>query len=156
MTQRHLDSGYVLDDDPTRIDVDAAHSFIAHESYWAKGRERLVMAELVAGAARVVGVYASDETMVGFARAVSDGHTFAWLADVYVLHQHRGHGLGVELVREMVDNGPFAHLRWMLGTHDAHDLYRRFGFAEPTYRIMERRRAEHRSDPTHEQVRAPH
>jgi predicted N-acetyltransferase YhbS len=56
-----------------------------------------------------------------------------------VLEEHRGRGLGVELVRFSVDEGPFAHTKWLLHTVDAHDLYRKFGFEEPNERAMERR-----------------
>jgi ribosomal protein S18 acetylase RimI-like enzyme len=75
---------------------------------------------------------------VGFARAFTDGVSLVYLADVYVLPEYRGRGLGVELVREMVENGPFANLRWILHTRDAHALYRKLGFAEPSERVMER------------------
>jgi len=61
-----------------------------------------------------------------------------YLADVYVLPELRGRGLGVELVREMVENGPYASLKWLLHTEDAHELYRKFGFAEPSPKVMER------------------
>jgi GNAT superfamily N-acetyltransferase len=57
---------------------------------------------------------------------------------MYVLPEHRGRGLGVELVREMIDNGPYAARRWLLHTRDAHELYRRFGFGPPGERLMER------------------
>jgi GNAT superfamily N-acetyltransferase len=60
-----------------------------------------------------------------------------YLADVYVLEECRGRGLGVELVREIVDNGPNADRRWVLHTRDAHALYERFGFG-PSERLMER------------------
>lgn len=92
------------------------------------------------GSWRVVGVYESATgRQVGFARAVSDGVTTAYLADVFVIADARGHGLGKELVREMIDNGPGAGLRWMLFTADAHELYRQFGFAEHTRgRFLER------------------
>src|SRR5439155_16685358 len=59
------------------------------------------------------------------------------LADVYVLDEHRGRGLGVELVREIVENGPFAGRRWVLHTRDAHALYEKLGFG-PNERLMER------------------
>ena len=75
---------------------------------------------------------------MGFCRAVSDDASLAYLADVYVLPEHRGRGLGVELVREMIDNGPYAARRWLLHTRDAHELYRRFGFGPPGERLMER------------------
>jgi GNAT superfamily N-acetyltransferase len=76
--------------------------------------------------------------MVGFARAVSDGVAIAYLADVYVLPEARGRGLGKELVRTMIDRGPGARLRWALHTSDAHGLYRQFGFAPPTGMYLER------------------
>lgn len=85
----------------------------------------------------MVGVYRDGE-QVGFARAVSDGVAVAYLADVYVLPDHRGHGLGKELVAEMVERGPYAHVRWLLHTRDAHALYEQFGFASPGERLMER------------------
>ena len=68
----------------------------------------------------------------------SDDTTYAWLFDVYVLPAYRGRGLGAELVREAVENGPQAHVRWMLHTRDMHGLYARFGFASPDERCLER------------------
>jgi predicted N-acetyltransferase YhbS len=52
--------------------------------------------------------------------------------------EHRGRGLGEELVREMIDNGPYAHVKWLLHTTDAHPLYRSFGFVDPSFRVLER------------------
>jgi GNAT superfamily N-acetyltransferase len=135
--KRELGDGYELDDDRARIDREAVHRYLSQESYWAKGRPREVMDALIDGAARVVGLY-RDGIQVGFSRAVSDGHVQSYLADVYVLEEHRGRGLGVELVRFSVDEGPLARTRWYLHTRDAHDLYRKFGFADPSERVLER------------------
>jgi GNAT superfamily N-acetyltransferase len=135
--RRELSDGLVLDDDPMRVDVDAVHDFLANESYWANGRPREVVERLVRDADRVVGLY-DGERQIGFARAFTDGTALVYLADVYVLPAYRGRGLGVELVREMVDNGPYSHLRWSLHTRDAHGLYRRFGFDAPSERVLER------------------
>ena len=137
--RRELPGGYELDDDVDRIDIDAVHRYLAGESYWAEGRPRAVVEELVRGATRLVGLYRDDE-QVGFARTFSDGHTLAYLADVYVLEEHRGVGLGVELVREAVEHSPFGDARWLLHTRDAQPLYERFGFGPPGERLMERRR----------------
>ncbi len=136
--RRELDDGYELDDDPTRIDVDAVHDYLANVSYWAKGRPRETVERLVRETTRVVGLY-YDGRQVGFARAFSDGVALVYLADVYVLEEHRGRGLGVALVREMVEHEPLAGLKWILHTRDMHGLYRRFGFGEPSERVMERR-----------------
>ncbi len=138
--KRDLEDGYELDDDPARIDREAVHAYLGGESYWAQGRSRDVQDELIDDAARVVGLYHGDR-QVGFSRTVTDGHVHAYLADVYVLEQHRGRGLGEELVRFSVEESPFASCRWILHTADAHGLYRKFGFAEPDERLMERRRA---------------
>jgi len=138
VTARALDNGYEVDDDRARIDVAAVHRFISEESYWARGRLRDEQETLVSEAARVVGLY-HDGALVGFCRAATSvGMGHVYLADVYVLPAHRGRSLGVELVREMVDNGPFADRRWLLHTSDAHELYRKFGFAEPDRKVMER------------------
>jgi N-acetyltransferase len=75
--------------------------------------------------------------MVGFARATGDGGT-AYLADVFVLPEHRGTGLGKAIVRMMIEDGPGAGWRWLLHTSDAHGLYRQFGFARPDGRLLER------------------
>jgi GNAT superfamily N-acetyltransferase len=128
--------GYELGDDPDRIDVDAAWAFLVEHAYWGRWRTRADFAQQVVGSWRVVGAYRGDR-MVGFARALSDGLSLAYLADVYVHPEHRGQGLGVALVKLMIDDGPGAEFRWMLHTSDAHGLYARFGFVEPTT-VMER------------------
>ncbi len=128
--RRELAGGYELDDDVARVDLEVVVRYLSEESYWAKGRPRATIERLVAEAARVVGVYRGDE-MVGYCRVASDGSAFAFLCDVFVVSEHRGRGLGTELVREAVENGPQRDLPWHLGTTDAHDLYRKFDFGEP-------------------------
>ena len=135
--KRDLGDVYELDDDPALIDREAVHRYLSEESYWARGRPREVQDELINTAARVVGLY-RDGAQVGFTRTLSDGYAQSYLADVYVLEEHRGRGLGVELVRFSVDEGPFARTKWFLHTEDAHDLYRKFGFAEPGPKALER------------------
>jgi GNAT superfamily N-acetyltransferase len=135
--RRELGDGFELDDDSARVDVAAVHRFLAEESYWAEGREYAVQKRLVQEAQRVVGLY-RDGAQVGFCRAVTDGVSVCYLADVYVLPEHRGRGLGTELLREMIECGPYGGLRWSLHTEDAHELYRRFGFETPGPRAMER------------------
>ena len=135
--KRELGDGFELDDDPSRLDRDAVHDFLAGESYWASGRSRAVQDAVIDSSQRVVGLY-HDRRQVGFSRTVTDGHVHAYLADVYVLPELRGRGLGVELVRFSVEESPFPGCRWMLHTADAHDLYRKFGFAEPGPRVLER------------------
>ena len=131
--------GYELDDDPGRLDRDAIWAFLSGGAYWARWRTRQDVDEQFDAAWRIVGVYGSDGAQVGLARAISDGVATAYLADVYVVPEHRGHGLGVALVEEMIEHGPGADFRWMLHTADAHGLYRRFGFGASDDTYLERR-----------------
>ena len=134
--RRRVEGGYELDDDPARLDLDAIWAFLSTEAYWGRDRTREDVEGQVRSAARVVGVYVEDR-QVGFGRIHSDGR-IAYLADVYVLYEHRGLGLGLELVRAAVDEGPQRNLRWLLHTEDAHGLYEKFGFGPPSDRVMER------------------
>jgi RimJ/RimL family protein N-acetyltransferase/GNAT superfamily N-acetyltransferase len=128
---------YEIDDDPGRVDADAAVAFLTTQAYWARWRGAQDIKGQIAAAWRVVGVYRAG-AMVGFARAFADGGC-AYLADVYVLPEHRGAGLGKAIVAMMIDDGPGAGWRWLLHTSDAHGLYRQFGFAPPDHRVLERR-----------------
>jgi GNAT superfamily N-acetyltransferase len=136
--RRRLSGSLEIDDDRDRIDANAVHRYLSDESYWARGCSRDAVARTIRDAARVVGLY-DGEAQIGFARILSDGVKVSHLCDVYVLPAYRGRGLGVELVREAVDNGPHANLAWTLKTKDAYGLYERFGFWAPSDGIMERR-----------------
>jgi GNAT superfamily N-acetyltransferase len=135
---RTLPDGLELDDAKGRIDRQEVHRFLSEESYWAKGRPRATQDRLIDEASRVVGLY-DGQRQIGFCRAFTDALAVAYLADVYVLAAYRGRGLGEELVREMVENGPYADVKWLLHTTDMHSLYRKLGFEEPSYKVMERR-----------------
>ena len=128
---------YELDDDPGRVDAEAAVAFLTTQAYWGRWRGAEDIKRQIAAAWRVVGAYDRAGAMVGFARAYGDGGC-AYLADVYVLAEHRGAGLGQAIVRMMIEDGPGAGWRWMLHTSDAHGLYRQFGFARPDGRYLER------------------
>jgi N-acetyltransferase len=134
---RRTAGDYEIDDDPGRIDADAAVAFLTTEAYWGRWRGEQDIKGQIATAWRVVGAYDQTGAMVGFARAYGDGGS-AYLADVYVLSGHRGAGLGKALVRMMIEDGLGAGWRWMLHTSDAHGLYRQFGFAQPSGRYLER------------------
>jgi GNAT superfamily N-acetyltransferase len=120
--------GYEISTDKSRLDLDRIHRFLSTEAYWSPGVARDVVERSIENSI-CFGVYAEGGEQIGFARVVSDRATFAWLADVYIESEHRGHGLGKRLVAAVLDHPELQGLRrWMLGTADAHELYRRFGF----------------------------
>jgi GNAT superfamily N-acetyltransferase len=128
--------------DPSRIDVGAVHAFLA-ESYWARGIPIDVVRRSIEGSFPF-GLYRGGR-QIGFARVITDFATFAYLADVYVLPEARGGGLGKWLVETIVAHPRLQGLRrWVLLTKDAHELYRRYGFHEPQQpaRYMEIRSAD--------------
>jgi GNAT superfamily N-acetyltransferase len=118
--------GYLLRDDG--LDVDLIHRWLSEDSYWAGGRAR----ETVARSLRhsyALGAFTHEGRQVAVARAVTDWATFAWIADVYVEHGHRGRGLGRWLVGELRDRLAEAGVnRLVLGTRDAHAVYAPLGF----------------------------
>lgn len=115
--------------DPARLDRDLIHRFLADESYWARGVTREVVDRSIEFSL-CFGAYAGGR-QVGFARVVTDRATFAWLADVFVVGERRGAGVGKRLVEAALGHPELQGIRrWMLGTADAHGLYRRYGFAD--------------------------
>lgn len=129
---------YAADTDPARLDHDWIQRMLAREVYWARWRTPADIEAQLAASWRVVGVYEEGGAQVGFARAVSDGVAFAYLADVVIDPAHRGHGLGKLLVQTMIDDGPGADFRWTLFTSDAHGLYEQYGFQTPDATAMVR------------------
>jgi GNAT superfamily N-acetyltransferase len=136
---RHTAGSFELDDDPGRVDRDAVWAFLSQEAYWGRSRSRADLERQLDSAWRLVGAYETGSgRLAGFARAVSDGVAYAYLADVFVVAGARGQGLGTALVETMIDRGPGAGFRWCLHTSDAHGLYQKFGFTRPDQSYLER------------------
>jgi GNAT superfamily N-acetyltransferase len=124
-TQR---DGYQISTDADLLDVAAIHAFLA-QSYWSPAIPRSVVEQSIRNSL-CFGVYRGAE-QVGFARVVTDKATFAYLADVFILEPHRGKGLSKWLMQVVKEHKDLQGLRrFMLGTRDAHGLYKQFGFEE--------------------------
>jgi GNAT superfamily N-acetyltransferase len=122
------DTCYEIDTDKARLDGVVIHRFLA-ASPWAEGIPQSVLARAI-DRSIAFGLY-RDRRQVGFARVVTDWATFAYIADVFVLPEERGKGLGRWLVETVLAHPELQGLRrWLLGTRSAHGLYRRCGFSE--------------------------
>jgi ribosomal protein S18 acetylase RimI-like enzyme len=120
---------YEIDTDRARLDMRVIHGFLA-ASHWARGIPMAVVQHAIRRSLPF-GLY-KDGRQVGFARVVTDHATVAYLADVFVLEEERGQGLGHWLVESILAHPALQGLRrWLLGTRDAHALYRKLGFGEP-------------------------
>lgn len=119
--------GIVITTDPAKLDLDEIFEFLNRKAYWSLGIPRDVVEKAVQRSL-CFGMLDGDE-QVGFARMVTDGATFAWLCDVYVVESHRGRGLGDWLVATALEHPELQGLRRIvLATRDAHGLYARHGF----------------------------
>lgn len=115
-----------LSDDKARLDVERVHGWLA-SSYWSPGIARDLVERAIAGS-HCLGAYRDGE-QVGFARAITDHATFAWIADVWVDEVVRGQGLGRRMVGWFVDHPLLAGIRRIgLVTADAHGVYAALGF----------------------------
>ncbi len=118
----------VVSCDAEKLDIDRIHAFLT-ASYWAEGVSRETVTRSIENSIPF-GLYLAGE-QVGFARVITDRASYAYLADVYVEEGQRGRGFSKILMRAVLAHPELKGLRrWLLGTRDAHELYRRFGFTE--------------------------
>ncbi len=124
-------SEYVVSTEKSKLNVDVIHSFLTN-SYWAKGIPRETVERCIDNSL-CFGVYREND-QVGFARVISDFTVFAYLADVFILEEHRGKGLCKMLMKQIISHPQLQGLRrFVLATKDAHELYKQFGFKEITH-----------------------
>ena len=145
MTGHHErnEDGLLFSTDRARLDIDLIHDFLSRESYWVPGIRREFVDRAIANSI-CFGIYEHGRQLA-FARVITDGAGFAWLADVFVLGDHRGRGIGKRLIEFVLAHPDLQRIRrFMLATRDAHDLYSRLGFTPLAHpeRLMERYDAE--------------
>jgi GNAT superfamily N-acetyltransferase len=124
MTTLHISA------DKAELDVEFIYQFLSRRSTWAIGIPRDVVERAIANSL-CFGAYL-DGRQVGFARVVTDGATFGYLADVFVVEAERGKGHSKRLVEAVLAHPDLQGLRrFLLATADAHELYARYGFTPP-------------------------
>ncbi len=127
MEIQHPTNNYRLSTDPHKMDVEAIYQYLSR-SYWAEGRTKATVEKSLRNSLNF-GVLSPEGVQIGFARVITDYATFAYLADVYILEEHRGNGLSKWLMETIMAHPDLQGLRrWVLATRDAHGLYAQFGF----------------------------
>lgn len=125
MEKQH--GNYLISDDPARVDVAAIHAYL-NRSYWAEKIPLEIVRRSVDNSL-CIGAYDANGVQVGLVRLISDFATFCWICDVYVLEDHRKHGLSKAMMALARAHPKLQGLRrWNLVTQDAHGLYQQFGF----------------------------
>jgi len=131
----------VISTDPGRLDLDVIHGFL-RGAYWAGEHLPREVVERAIEHSLNFGLYYEPSPpgplshggergsgqQIGNARVITDYATFAYVADVFLLEEHRGKKLGVWLMECVAAHPRLQNLRrWMLGTRDAHPLYEKTG-----------------------------
>ena len=120
---------YCISTNRAKLDVNAIHNFLSTQSYWCQNIPIQTVIKSIDNSLNF-GLYYEDQ-QIGFARIISDFSTMAYLADVYVLPEHRGKGLSKWMMQVIMSHPELHGLRrWMLLTADAHGLYKQFGWKE--------------------------
>ena len=135
--QSYKKGDYIISTDNKMLDVEYIHGYLSGKSYWAENIPIETVKKSIAGSL-CFGMY-DNKKQIGFARVITDNATFGYLADVFIDEDYRGKKLGVWLMEVIMSHPELQGFRnWMLGTRDAHGLYKKFGFKqlEQPERIM--------------------
>lgn len=124
-----IKKGYQISTDKSLLDFDRVHKYLSEDSYWAQGMPVETLRKVIENSI-CFGVYFQKQ-QVGFATVITDKATFAYIGNVFILPEHRGHGLSKWLMQTILAYPELQGLRrWSLATADAHGLYKQFGFTE--------------------------
>ena len=122
---------YSISTDKSKLNLPVIHHYLSNISYWAKDIS-LAQVQKAIDHSLCFGVYYKDQ-QIGLARVVTDYVRMAYLADVFIVEEHQGAGLGKQLIETILSYPDLVECsRWALLTKDAHGLYQQYGFVEPS------------------------
>jgi GNAT superfamily N-acetyltransferase len=131
MAQAWRRGDYFISTDRALLDLNVIHDYLSNQSYWATGRSMETIRRSIENSLSFGLYHDATRELLGFARVITDYATFAWVADVFILDEARGQGMGKWLMEVILAHPELQGFRrWILATRDAHELYRRFGFEE--------------------------
>ena len=97
--------------------------------FWSPGITKNEILKGIKNSALVIGAYTEKGRQIGFLRVVSDKVQFAYLMDVVVAEDHRRQGIGQKMVKFALSHPELKDVyQWLLGTLDAHGVYKKLGF----------------------------
>ena len=101
------------------------------KAYWAKDRDASTMRTAIENSLNYAVFEAKSQSIVGFARVVTDYATVYYVCDVFIAEEFRCMGLGKALVEWIVLNETkLSGVNGLLKTRDAKALYEKYGFEE--------------------------
>ena len=128
MDYEQTHGGFLISTNKSKLNIGMIHRYLSRESYWAKNIPLQTVKKSIEGSV-CFGLYHLQK-QIGFARVITDGAVFGYIADVFIVEQFRGNGLSKWMMKVILDHPDLQGFRrWMLGTKDAHGLYEQFGFA---------------------------
>lgn len=113
---------------------------LLEQSYWANERS-IETIEKSMQYSICIGVFLREnDRQIGFARVLTDYATTYYICDVIVDTNHRGNGIGKNIMETIEGMPEIRGLRGMLATKDAHGLYRKYGFQDGGTTYMSKQR----------------
>jgi GNAT superfamily N-acetyltransferase len=127
---------YHISDNKELLDIKTIKGFLAR-SYWANQRSEECTERSIQNSF-CYGVY-HDSRQIGYARVITDLATMFYLCDVFIDEEYRGKGIGKKLMESLITSDELKDLMGLLGTRDAHELYKQYDFELDPERLMKRR-----------------
>lgn len=119
----------LLSTDRAKIDVDGVLAMLL-VSHWGGSMTRPLLERAIENSVCVSVLDPGRHRQLGFARAVSDLATYAYLTDVIVADDARGKGIGTWMMEAIMRHPDLQGLRRIaLWTRNARALYEKFGFS---------------------------
>ena len=101
-TYRMKKNNFFISTSKSKLNLGFIHDYLSNESYWAKNIPLEIVKKSIEGSV-CFGLY-DEEKQIGFARVITDNATFGYLADVFILQQYRGQGLGKYMIQTIIDH----------------------------------------------------
>ncbi|WP_253202817.1 GNAT family N-acetyltransferase [Priestia aryabhattai] len=103
----YVKNDFTISSNKKYLDVELIYNYLHDEAYWSKGIP-LRLVEKSIQHSICFGVFAGNpekekSKQLGLGRIITDSSTFAYLADVFILNEFRGLGLGKLLVQTMIN-----------------------------------------------------